>query len=130
MNLQNNIIFTGFVSTEEKTRLIATSQALVFPSLCEGFGLVILEAFEQKKPVLVSDIRPLSDIVTHKTTGLVLPPHDENEWTKAFTEIISTPEDFCRMGCAGREVLESQYNVSKMNFQVLKMYDKVIRGGE
>ena len=48
-NLQKNVIFKGHVSEEEKNHLIASSQALVFPSLFEGFGLVILEAFMQKK---------------------------------------------------------------------------------
>src|SRR2546426_5380169 len=45
LNLQDNIKFQGHVSDAEKKRLLSASQALVLPSLCEGFGMVILEAF-------------------------------------------------------------------------------------
>ena len=122
LNLEDNVIFTGFVSTEEKMKLIASSRALVFPSLCEGFGLVILEAFEQEKPVLVSDIKPLSDIVSHKISGFVLPPHNEDIWANAIIEIITNYKRAQEMGEKGREILEKKYNVGIMCEQLINMY--------
>ena len=107
--------------------MLSTSQALVFPSLCEGFGIVILEAFACKKPVLVSDVRPLSDIVDDKITGLVISPHDEIEWAKALEDIIKEPENARKMGCAGREVLEKKYRVQMMQDNILKMYNDFIK---
>jgi len=74
LEIEKNVEFKGYVNTEEKNKLIAESCALVFPSLCEGFGLVILEAFFQKKPVLVSNIRPMSDIVLDKKNGICFRP--------------------------------------------------------
>lgn len=126
-NLQNNVIFKGHVSEEEKNNLISTSQALVFPSLFEGFGLVILEAFMQKKPILVSDVRPLSDIVSHKETGLVIPAHDEKEWVKAIESIIQEPIKASRMGQEGRIVLEQDYTLHKMEKLILNMYRDVLK---
>jgi len=125
LDLQDNVKFTGFVSSEEKIRLLSESQALVFPSLCEGFGLVILEAFEQRKPVLVSDVRPLSDIVSHQNTGFVISPHDENEWAKMIIEIINNPKKSIQMGISGRETLEKKYNIQNMYRELLLMYSKV-----
>ena len=49
---------------------------LVFPSLIEGFGLVLLEAFEAKKPVLVSDVSRCNEIVENAIDGFILPPVD------------------------------------------------------
>jgi glycosyltransferase involved in cell wall biosynthesis len=49
---------------------------LVFPSLIEGFGLVLLEAFEAKKPVLVSDVSPSNEIVENAIDGFILRPVD------------------------------------------------------
>lgn len=126
LKLQDNVKFTGFVSAKEKNRLLASSQALVFPSLCEGFGLAILEAFSHKKPVLVSNVRPLSDIVSDKLTGFVLPPHDEKEWVKALENIISDPQNSHRIGLAGNELLETTYTIGKMRDKVLKMYNDLI----
>jgi len=86
LGLESNVEFVGYVNAEEKMKIIASSTAMVFPSLCEGFGLVILEAFSQHKPVLVSNIKPMSDIVSHGRTGYVLDPHDENIWAQCFVD--------------------------------------------
>lgn len=127
LSLQQNIIFKSHVSEKEKQELIATSQALVFPSLHEGFGLVILEAFAQKRPVLVSNVRPMSDIVEHGKTGFVVSPQDENEWAKAIELIIQYPERTSRMGVNGRCVLEVKYSIETMKNNLIKMYEESIK---
>ena len=126
-NLKDCIEFKGFLSSLEKTEQLATSQALVFPSLCEGFGLVILEAFAQRKAVLVSDIPPLSDIVVHEKTGLVISSHNEQEWAKAMISIIENTEKSKMMGLNGKEILEKQYNLNIMLEKVLQMYNNVLK---
>ena len=126
-NLQKNVTFKGHISEDEKNHLIASSQALVFPSWFEGFGLVILEAFMQKKPVLVSDVRPLSDIVENKKTGLVISPNNEKEWAKAIEYILSDQNNAKKMGTSGREELEVKYTIDSMGKRIYKMYeDQVI----
>ena len=125
-NLQKNVTFMGHVSDEEKNQIIASSQALVFPSLFEGFGLVILEAFMQKKPVLVSDIRPLSDIVEHKKTGLVISPYDENAWATAMEAIIKDPLTAARIGSEGRKEIDEKYSLKHMEEKLEKMYKEIL----
>ncbi len=126
LGLKDNVIFRGRVDEDEKEYLLASSQALVFPSWFEGFGLVILEAFMQKIPVLVSDVRPLSDIVEHKETGLVIPAHDENEWAKAIESIIQNPVAASNMGELGRKVLEEKYTLEKMQQKLENMYKEIV----
>lgn len=130
LDLRDNVQFKGYISEEEKQRLLCTSQALVFPSLIEGFGLVILEAFTCKKPVLVSNVRPLSDIVEDKVTGFVVSPHDENEWAKAIEKIVQYPEMAQKMGNAGHQVLENKYSVQTMQHKILRMYNEIIKQKE
>jgi len=106
------------------------SQAFIFPSLVEGFGLVILEAFACKKPVLVSNVRPSSDIVEDKITGFVVSPDDENKWAEAIEQIIKEPEKAHKMGNAGRNILEKKYNVQIMQNKILQMYREVIKSAD
>lgn len=127
LDLQKNVKFTGFVSSDEKLRLVSTSQALVFPSLCEGFGLVILEAFSQERPVLVSNIRPMSDIVTHAKNGFVLDPHDERIWAEHLIKIIKNPSEANIMGKNGNKLLAESYNQEAMYQKVTSMYNEILK---
>jgi len=124
--LQENIEFTGFTSEEKKTFILASSSSLLFPSLCEGFGLVILEAFSQQKPVLVSNVRPLSDIINHEKTGFVISPHDEKEWADRIMQVIKNSEKTHQMGLDGQKELEAKYNSKEMIRKIENMYNEIL----
>ncbi|MDE2588466.1 MAG: glycosyltransferase family 4 protein, partial [Patescibacteria group bacterium] len=127
LGLEQNIEFRGYVGAEEKSKTIAESGALVFPSLCEGFGLVILEAYEQKRPVLVSDIKPMSDIVSNGATGYVLNPHDEKVWARTFLDIMRNPSKAATIGQSGYQLLADRYDQESMYKKIVEMYQEVIR---
>ncbi len=61
MGIEEKIIFTGFISQNEKSALLKNSQALIFVSLYEGFGLPILEAQSLGIPVLSSNTSALPE---------------------------------------------------------------------
>ncbi|MGI0009998.1 MAG: glycosyltransferase family 4 protein [Nitrosopumilaceae archaeon] len=127
LGVETNVEFVGYVSAEEKMKTIANSSAMVFPSLCEGFGLVILEAFSQHKPILVSNIRPMSDIVPHGQTGYVLDPYDENIWAQHMLKIIKNPQESAEMGKKGNRLLTTYYNQESMYQKIMEMYDSCVK---
>jgi glycosyltransferase involved in cell wall biosynthesis len=55
-SLNDNIIFTGYVSDNELTSLMNNAEAFIYVSFYEGFGLPPLEAMSLGCPVVVSDI--------------------------------------------------------------------------
>jgi len=127
LELKENVSFVGTVIDEtEKNKLIASSQALLHSSYYESFGLVILEAFSQKKPAIVSDLKPLSEIVEHNKTGLVVSPHNEKEWAKTLEYALSHPKEIAKMGEHGRMELEEHYNLDVYWKRISKMYHDVI----
>lgn len=125
LGLQSNVEFKGYVTAEEKKKIISQSNSLLFPSLCEGFGLVILEAFSQKKPVLVSNIRPSSDIISHGITGYVLDPYDEHVWSEHILKLAHNPEESVKMGENCSELLEKKFSQDIMYKKILKMYEEI-----
>lgn len=62
LSLADRVIMPGYVTEEEKSLLLNHCQAFVFPSLYEGFGLPILEAFSYAKPVLTSNISSMPEV--------------------------------------------------------------------
>jgi len=126
LKLETNIEFKGYVGVEEKMKLIKESAAMVFPSICEGFGLVILEAFSQSKPVLVSNVKPMSDIINHNETGYTINPSDEMEWAKYIQKVIENPEQTDIMGKNGYDLLKSKYDPKKMSNEILELYSDIL----
>ena len=53
-NIRKQIIFTGFVTEQDKFTLLKNANALVFPSFYEGLGLPVIEAMACGIPVLTS----------------------------------------------------------------------------
>lgn len=60
--LENNIIMTGFLSDADLARVYAGAYMYVFPSVNEGFGIPILEAFKYNLPVLVANNTCLPEV--------------------------------------------------------------------
>lgn len=60
--LDQQIIFTGEISEQEKSWYLFNCKSLLFPSLSEGFGLPLIEAFHYGKPVFCSRLTSLPEI--------------------------------------------------------------------
>ena len=59
---KDDIIFTGYVSEAHKKWLIENAVALLYPSIYEGFGLPILEAFALGIPVVTSNVSSMPEV--------------------------------------------------------------------
>ena len=126
MNLEENIIIKGYINSEEKAKLISESNAMLFPSVCEGFGLVIIEAFQQKRPVIVSNIPPMSDVVEDGKTGFVINPNDESKWAEKIIYFMNNLKDANVMGERGYSVLNQKYNPELFYKNIIDMYKSVL----
>ena len=127
LGVDNNTTFLGYITPQQKLKILSESGALLFPSTIEGFGLVILESFQQKRPVIVSNIPPMSDIVESEKTGLVLDPHDEKKWAEAIIRIIKNPQVSETMGEKGNQILKSNYSQKLFYENIIKMYNGVLK---
>lgn len=61
-NLEDRILLPGEVTEEEKQWLYQEGEALLFPSLSEGFGIPVIEAFRKGKPAFCSRHGSLPEI--------------------------------------------------------------------
>ncbi len=90
LQLEDDVVFLGRVSTEELLWLYNSAQALVAPSIYEGFGLPPLEAMACGTPVVVSNVSSLPEVVAD--AGLLIDPYDVDEITVAMWRVL-TDED-------------------------------------
>jgi len=98
LNLQKQVIFTGFVSDSQKWSLYHHATALIIPSLYEGFGRPAIEAMKAKCPVIGSAIPPLKKVIAQ--AGLFIDPQDVDTLISAMEKITesSTRQKLIKLG--------------------------------
>ena len=69
-------------SDSELAGLLHHAQALLVPSLAEGFGLPFVEALQARTPVIASDLPVFREI--GQSAAQLLDPHDCDAWAKAI----------------------------------------------
>ena len=74
LNMQTNIIFAGFVPEEHLPLFYNSCDALIYPSLYEGFGLPPLEAMNCGTPVIASNLTSIPEVVGD--AGILINPYD------------------------------------------------------
>lgn len=79
--------FCGFVSEEEKCRLLQRSWVFVSPSSMEGWGIAALEANACGTPVVVFDVPGLREAVSDGVSGKVL--RDRDELAGAVVQVLT-----------------------------------------
>lgn len=86
--LQNDVIFTGIVPEKDLVALMNCASVYVMPSLYEGFGLPILEAFACGTPVACSRTSCLPEIAG-AGNALLFDPHDPTEIAAYVWKLLS-----------------------------------------
>jgi glycosyltransferase involved in cell wall biosynthesis len=124
--ISNNVIFLGSVSNDEKVEYLRKCSALALPSTFEGFGLVILEAFIMRKPVLVSNIKPFDEIVDDNLNGYLISPDDYHAWAQKIKQLIPDKDKCREMGEAGYIKYKEKFDFTKAINRMETLYMKLI----
>ena len=97
----SRILMTGFVSRAQLLSLVGHADALVLPSLYEGFGLPPLEAMAAGTPVVVSRAASLPEVCGE--AALYFDPLNVSDIARALMALLSDPERARSMSRLGRE---------------------------
>ncbi|HEV8429636.1 MAG TPA: glycosyltransferase [Pyrinomonadaceae bacterium] len=105
---REDIEFRGFVSAEEKFRLMAGAMLFVTPSPNESFSIVTLEAMAQNTPVLANNASTvLADHIQTSGAGKVY--GDYQSFAHALHELASDEAMLAKMGTRGRDYVLARY---------------------
>ena len=95
------VVLTGYVPDATKAALLGGADALVYPSLYEGFGLPVLEAMACGTPVIASDVAALPELVDG--AGALVDPADPDGLAERIVTILADDELRGRLRAAGIE---------------------------
>jgi len=120
-----NVKALGWSSPSEIAAYMSASDAVVIPSLWEGFGLVAIEAMRSSKPVIASRVGGLAEIVIDEETGFLIPPGDAVALGKCISSV--NKEDLIRMGNKGKKRFLSNFTSDRMLSEVIDIYKSVVK---
>jgi glycosyltransferase involved in cell wall biosynthesis len=110
-----------------KASLLASSDLLVLPSSIDSFGLVFLEAWAHRKPVIGINSGAISSLVEHGDDGLLVAYEDPEATARAILQILENPGLRQRMGDRGRRKVEERYTWEIVTDKVRRSYVEAIR---
>jgi glycosyltransferase involved in cell wall biosynthesis len=90
LTAQDRIIFLDYVPKEDLPGLYSMAQALVFPSLYEGFGLPVLEAMACGCPVITSKVTSIPEVGGNSV--FYVDPYDVDSIAQGIYQVITNPE--------------------------------------
>lgn len=119
------IIFTGYISEEEKVNYIRHSLFLVNPSHLESFSIVVMEAWLLEVPVLVNrDSEILRAHCNRSNAGLYY--SDQDSFSATMNYLLSSSEVRKKMGANGKRYVEMNYTREVVKKKLFSLVETLI----
>ncbi|QSP93978.1 glycosyltransferase family 4 protein [Marinobacter salinisoli] len=109
------------ISQADKNAALAACDLLCVPSTAESLGVVYLEAWHYKKPVVALDIPVLHSVISHEIDGLLCPA-DASELGGSVARLLNDSELRQSMGESGLEKLQRDFSWSAITRQHMNIY--------
>jgi len=110
----DGLVVRDEVSDEERLNCLAACDVLALPSAAEAFGIVFLEAWAYRQPVIGASIPSVSSVVAAGEDGLLVEPGQVSSLIRAFSDVVDHPQRRREMGERGRKKLERRYTVERI----------------
>lgn len=126
LGIWDKCYFTGFMSDDELNKFQTVANCAVFPSLYEPFGIVALESFAARVPVVVSDTGGLPEVVQHTKTGVVSSTNNSESLAWGILEVLKNPGYAQWLIDNAYQDLERRFCWPKLAQQTQAVYDRVV----
>jgi glycosyltransferase involved in cell wall biosynthesis len=123
--IEKSVRFTGYQSDPASfvNMLSVVIHASVEP---EPFGMVVLEAMAQKKPVVGSRAGGIVEMVVEGHTGYTFAPGDADELARRLIELLNDPIQAARMGERGYARLLESFTIARYMNGIHSVYRAVL----
>ncbi|MFW6042741.1 MAG: glycosyltransferase family 4 protein [Marinilabiliaceae bacterium] len=121
----NHFVFTGKISNVEET--ISIFDVGVLASYGEGTSNSLLEYMLLEKPVVVTDVPGITEVVSHGEHGYLVQQDDDKAMMQKIGELLDDREKARKMGQAGKDLVAREYSIDRMVSGYEAVYEEVSR---
>jgi len=119
--IEKEVIFTGYVVGDDLVPLFKYADFFVMPSLYEGFGMTVLEAFATETPAIISGVSSLPEVAGK--SAYFINPLDVNSIADAMLKLATNEELKNKYRLRGREQLK-KFDWERCAQETLAVYQK------
>lgn len=123
LRIQNIISFRG--EQKNVNNYYAKADIFVLPSIWEGFGIVILEAFRAKIAVIASNIEGPAELIKDNYNGLLFEPKNEMQLTEKIIFLIKNEAKRKEIAEKGFNSFSKKYTIENYVKELNKLYTNV-----
>jgi glycosyltransferase involved in cell wall biosynthesis len=125
LNINKNVRFLGYIPQDDYLNLLNSCDIVCIPSRNEPFGLVLLEAWSAKKPVVTSNVGGLSENITNFKNGIKVNPASASI-SGGINYFLNNPSKMRKIGEGGYKTVMKGFSWEAIAKTALKSYEKVI----
>ena len=125
-DLHSLVSYVGFVTGEDKERLLAQSQVYILPSYNEGLPISILEAMSYRMPIIATAVGGIPEIVRPRENGLLIEPGNQQELANAIRFFLSSPEKIEAYGNRSYEIVSQRHFPAPVISALNSMYEEIL----
>ena len=127
LDLKDRVVFVGPVDDYWLPSYYSATDVVVLPSTSrlEAFGIVGLEGMASGKPLILSDIPGVRDVISDKE-GYIVEPLDPSAIAEALDKIWHAPEMAREMGKRGRLRVEKLFSWEKVAKDIENVFNDVL----
>lgn len=123
LNIIDHIEFIGFANPKD---YVSQCLVMVQPSLFEPFGLVYIESFALRIPLVAFDAEAGNEIIENNETGILVPKNDPNALAEKIIYLLESPEERNRLSENAYKKYLAYYNVERMAKETAQWYNSVL----
>ncbi|MGH2508767.1 MAG: glycosyltransferase family 4 protein, partial [Ktedonobacteraceae bacterium] len=121
-----DVLFTGYVSNEDKARYLASADIFCAPAIGgESLGIVLLEAMAAGKPIVASNISGYATVIHHNVDGLLIPPRNSDQLAATLGQLLKYELLRQRFAQAGLQKVRA-YAWPHISSQILDYYNELL----
>ena len=126
INKKSFIVYNRRISDEDAAHLFKTCAMVILPYVEASKSGVIPVAYSFKKPVIVTDVGSLPEIVDDGVTGLIVKPKNIDELAAAIKTLLKDDKLRRTMGANGYQKLHTDLSWDRISAKTLEVYEDLL----
>jgi colanic acid/amylovoran biosynthesis glycosyltransferase len=134
LGLGDTVHLLGWKTQTEVADILGRAHVLLAPSVTaasgdqEGTPVALMEAMAMGLPVISTHHSGIPEMIRDGDNGYLVPERDPTALADRIIHLARHPEEWDRLGRAGRGVVEREFDTNRLNDRLVEIYQQCIQG--